>query len=154
MSLSYTTNIGVYVACKVHKVSSTEEVTTCSNPKCEHFEHLWQQGKFCSVCGKAIKKRQRPIEEDSVDLFDMSGLIKEKLHWPAGDSMSTMMSKNNVHYWMSNMKGVGISVDTKHEEAPALRYSLTGPPEKIPPPPRICLVKPAWRNFLIYGNVR
>lgn len=104
MGISTSSYIGPYVVCKTHKVPSVENIRTCSDPSCKKYsERYWGDStKFCPDCGTKILEREKPIQIDNANYWEVQQLIQESLCVPSGDSFHEILEEKSQHIWIAN----------------------------------------------------
>jgi|HubBroStandDraft_4_1064222.scaffolds.fasta_scaffold00029_76 hypothetical protein len=89
--------IGPFVECKVTRTTVERTLDKiCVNDVCPRFErHTYDNNKFCAECGHPVGHRKIQEEGDSVDRYDMTVKLREKL---ASVAVSTGM-----HHYVPNV---------------------------------------------------
>lgn len=97
MGISYTTHLGPYVECRVHKIKISESSRVCMSKTCQqHDPKYWQRDdvKYCKVCGMVVGNVEFPTEVDNVNEDDVTEELHEKFSCCVIDG---------THFWVSNM---------------------------------------------------
>jgi hypothetical protein len=94
--------------------------TACANTACQGHQEQFTRGLFCSLCGSPIADIAYSITVDSVDQYDVSEQIHERLCAPSGDAYQNWVPQNNAHLWKPNINYGGRNGHLESREGFAL----------------------------------
>lgn len=103
MSITYSTYVGPYVRCVITLVEQKSLYLGCANPACEYHRKRLTT-KFCQACGKLIESLTLVEIVPSVDQWDVSEELDQKLSSPTGDEYDNWMRANLTQLWLPNWR--------------------------------------------------
>jgi hypothetical protein len=103
MSITYRTYVGPYARCAITLVDTKKLQIGCANTACEYYGKNYKT-KFCQACGQPIGSITHIEQEPSVDQWDVSEQLEERLTTPGGDEYDRWMRANLAQLWIPNVR--------------------------------------------------
>ncbi len=104
MSIDYNTYVGPYVRAVFQMEPSTQIDHACTNVDCKNHTRSYMTNAFCEFCGSPIGDIVRTTIKPSVDGWELTEEINERLTIAHGDAALEWSEQNRVHLWKANYK--------------------------------------------------
>lgn len=101
---AYHTYVGPYVRCAITMVDVKRLQLSCPNTNCHNRGLHINSNMFCPLCGSQIASITVNDRDSSVDQWDVSERIQERLSSASGDAYSDWSEANLAHLWLPNVR--------------------------------------------------
>lgn len=104
MGITYSTYVGPYARCAITLVDERRMILSCLKKGCANHGQPMSGNKYCPLCSNRILSLEVPYRAPSVDQWDVSERIQERLSSASGDAYSNWSESNLAHLWLPNVR--------------------------------------------------